>query len=124
MWAVVDSQRVSARDTTASSSPSSVPSTAYRSGSAIARRSARSPSFARSHGVTEGSTLPNLHGYPRRTVVTTRKSETGRKPGNQTPNTPDIDESEMSRSDWKKVDAGKHPGNQSPNTPRTNESER
>ena len=56
--------------------------------------------------------------------MTTRKSETGKKTGNQTPNTPDIDESKMSRDDWKNVDTGKLPGNQSPNTPNRNESSR
>lgn len=54
--------------------------------------------------------------------MTTRKSETGKKPGNQTPNTPDIDESKMRREDWKGVDTGKIPGNQTPDTPRKNES--
>jgi hypothetical protein len=47
--------------------------------------------------------------------MTTKKSETGRKPGNQTPNTPDLDESEMTRDDWKAVDTAKVPGNQTPN---------
>ena len=56
--------------------------------------------------------------------MTTKKSETGKKPGNQTPNTPDIDESKMSTADWDKVDTGKIPGNQTPNTPRKNESGR
>ncbi len=68
--------------------------------------------------------MPIYDASTRRTVVTTRKRETGKKPGNQTPNTPDIDESQMSREDWKNVDTGKIPGNQSPNTPRKNESER
>jgi hypothetical protein len=91
---------------------------------AIARRSARGPSIARSWGVTDGSTVANLHASGRRTVVTTQKSETGGKPGNQTPNTPDIDESKMSREDRREVDTGRHPGNQSPNTPSNHESDR
>lgn len=56
--------------------------------------------------------------------MTTRKSETGKKPGNQTPNTPDIDETKMRREGWKGVDTGEIPGNQKPNTPRVNESQR
>jgi hypothetical protein len=56
--------------------------------------------------------------------MTTKKSETGKVKGNQTPNTPDVDESKMRREGWKGVDTGKLPGNQTPNTPRVNESER
>jgi hypothetical protein len=56
--------------------------------------------------------------------MTTKKSETGKVKGNQTPNTPDIDETKMRREGWKGVDTGKLPGNQTPNTPRVNESER
>ena len=52
----------------------------------------------------------------------TRKADTGRKPGNQTPNTPGFSESDSAREGWKGVDTGKHPGNQSPNTPAKRES--
>jgi hypothetical protein len=56
--------------------------------------------------------------------MTTKKSETGKKPGNQTPNTPKFSESDADRNGWKGVDTGKVPGNQSPNTPAKNESDR
>jgi hypothetical protein len=56
--------------------------------------------------------------------MTTRKADTGKKPGNQTPNTPDIKETELRRKGWKDVDTGKFPGNQTPNSPNVNESER
>jgi hypothetical protein len=56
--------------------------------------------------------------------MTTKKADTGRKPGNQTPNTPEFSESETARHGWKGVDTGKHPGNQSPNTPDTREGDR
>lgn len=55
--------------------------------------------------------------------MTTRKAETGKTKGNQTPNTPDIKESELRRQGWKGVDTGEIPGNQSPNTPDVKESE-
>ena len=55
--------------------------------------------------------------------MTTKKAETGKVRGNQTPNTPDIDESEMRRRGWKDVDTGKIPGNQRPNTPDERESD-
>jgi hypothetical protein len=56
--------------------------------------------------------------------MTTKKVDTGAKPGNQTPNTPDVDETKMRREGWKGVDTGDLPGNQRPNTPRTDESDR
>jgi hypothetical protein len=56
--------------------------------------------------------------------MTTRKADTGKKPGNQTPNTPDIKETELRRKGWRDVDTGKFPGNQTPNSPNMNESER
>lgn len=56
--------------------------------------------------------------------MTTKKSDTGKKPGNQTPNTPNVNESELRRQGWKGQDTGKLPGNQSPNTPNVNESDR
>jgi len=56
--------------------------------------------------------------------MTTKKADTGRKPGNQTPNTPDVDETTMRREGWKGVDTGELPGNQTRNTPSVNESER
>jgi hypothetical protein len=56
--------------------------------------------------------------------MTTKKSETGKKPGNQTPDTPDINESEMRRHDWKDEDTARIPGNQTPDTPGRNESDR
>ena len=54
--------------------------------------------------------------------MTTKKAETGKKPGNQTPNTPDVDETKMRRQGWKGVDTGTLPGNQRPNTPNKDES--
>ena len=56
--------------------------------------------------------------------MTTKKADTGKQLGNQTPNTADINESELRRRGWKGVDTGKLPGNQTPNTPNVNESER
>jgi hypothetical protein len=56
--------------------------------------------------------------------MTTKKAETGKVPGNQTPNTPDINESELRRQGWKGVDTGKIPGNQTPNTPKERESDK
>jgi hypothetical protein len=49
--------------------------------------------------------------------MTTKKAETGKVRGNQTPNTPDINETELRRRGWKGVDTGKIPGNQTPNKP-------
>lgn len=56
--------------------------------------------------------------------MTTRKAETGRVRGNQTPNTPDVDETKLRREGWQGVDTGKLPGNQKPNTPDRDESKR
>jgi hypothetical protein len=56
-------------------------------------------------------------------TMTTKKADTGKKPGNQTPNTPDVNETELRRQGWKSVNTGKLPGNQTPNTPGVNESE-
>jgi hypothetical protein len=56
--------------------------------------------------------------------LTTKKADTGRKLGNQTPNTPGFSESDAAREGWKGVDTGKHPGNQSPNTPDKRETDR
>ena len=55
--------------------------------------------------------------------MSTKKADTGKVPGNQTPNTPDINETELRRQGWKGVDTGKIPGNQTRNTPDVNESE-
>ena len=55
--------------------------------------------------------------------MTTKKADTGKKPGNQTPNTPGFTESEAAREGWKGVDTGKHAGNQNPNTPSRRESD-
>jgi hypothetical protein len=55
--------------------------------------------------------------------MTTKKADTGKKPGNQTPNTPDFSESKAAREGWKGVDTGKVAGNQSPNTPKKRESD-
>jgi hypothetical protein len=54
--------------------------------------------------------------------MTTKKAETGKVRGNQTPNTPDVNESDLRRDGWKGVDTGKIPGNQTPNTPDKRES--
>ena len=56
--------------------------------------------------------------------MTTKKADTGKVPGNQTPNTPDQDETRMRREGWKGVDTGRLPGNQKPNTPEVAERER
>lgn len=56
--------------------------------------------------------------------MTTKKADTGKKPGNQTSNTPDSSESRGADNGWKGVDTGKHPGNQHPNTPNKRESDR
>ena len=56
--------------------------------------------------------------------MTTKKADTGKKAGNQTPNTPDVNETEMRRQGWKGHDTGKIPGNQRPNTPNKRESDR
>lgn len=56
--------------------------------------------------------------------MTTKKADTGKKPGNQTLNTPDINETELRRQGWKGVDTGKIPGNQTPNTPNKRESDK
>jgi hypothetical protein len=56
--------------------------------------------------------------------MTTKKAETGKVKGNQTPNTPTVDESDLRDKGWKGVDTGKLPGNQTRNTPGRNESER
>ena len=56
--------------------------------------------------------------------MTTKKAETGKVRGNQTPNTPDIDETKLRRQGWKTADTGKIPGNQLPNTPNKRESEK
>ena len=55
--------------------------------------------------------------------MTTKKADTGKKPGNQTPNTPDVNETEMRREGWKGQDTGKIAGNQRPNTPNKRESD-
>jgi hypothetical protein len=55
--------------------------------------------------------------------MTTKKADTGKTPGNQTPNTPDVAETRMRREGWKGVDTGKVPGNQKPNTPNKRESD-
>jgi hypothetical protein len=54
--------------------------------------------------------------------MTTKKSETGKVAGNQTPNTPNQSETAMRRNGWKGVDTGKVRGNQTANTPKVNES--
>jgi len=56
--------------------------------------------------------------------MTTRKADTGKVKGNQTPNTPNVDETQMRREGWKGVDTGTLPGNQKRNTPGVNESDR
>jgi hypothetical protein len=56
--------------------------------------------------------------------MTTKKADTGKKPGNQTPNTPNLDESEMREQGWKGQDTGRMSGNQTPNTPGKDESRR
>jgi len=56
--------------------------------------------------------------------MTTKKADTGKKPGNQTPDTPDVSETDLRREGWKGADTGKIPGNQTPNTPGVNESGR
>jgi hypothetical protein len=56
--------------------------------------------------------------------MTTEKADTGKVAGNQTPNTPDVNESELRRQGWKGVDTGKLPGSQTPNTPNKRESDR
>jgi len=56
--------------------------------------------------------------------MTTNKADTGKVRGNQTPNTPEVNESDLRDRGWRDVDTGKLPGNQTPNTPRQNESER
>lgn len=56
--------------------------------------------------------------------MTTKKADTGKVKGNQTPDTPDADETELRRQGWKGVDTGALPGNQTRNTPKVNESER
>ncbi len=58
-----------------------------------------------------------------------KSQDTGKIPGNQTPNTPDFNESEQRGSSdrgnaKRETDLGKVPGNQEPNTPDVNESER
>jgi hypothetical protein len=55
--------------------------------------------------------------------MTTKKAETGRVRGNQTPNTPDVDESKLRRENWRGADTGKMAGNQTPNTPNKNETD-
>ena len=56
--------------------------------------------------------------------MTTKKAETGRVRGNQTPNTPDVGESKLRRENWRGADTGKMAGNQTPNTPDKNETDR
>jgi hypothetical protein len=56
--------------------------------------------------------------------MTSKKADTGRQPGNQTPNTPNVSETDAARDGWRGVDTGKYPGNQSPNTPDKRESDR
>jgi hypothetical protein len=55
--------------------------------------------------------------------MTTKKADTGKVAGNQTPNTPHVNEGELRDKGWKGVDTGKLPGNQTRNTPNRNESE-
>ena len=56
--------------------------------------------------------------------MTTKKADTGKVAGNQTPNTPEFNESDAARAGWKGVDTGKVQGNQKPNTPNKRESDR
>jgi hypothetical protein len=56
--------------------------------------------------------------------MTTKKADTGKVRGNQTPNTPNVNESELRDRGWKGVDTGKLPGNQTRNTPDRDESKK
>jgi hypothetical protein len=51
------------------------------------------------------------------------KEPTGKVPGNQTPNTPNFRESDLSEKERKTDPKGRVPGNQTPNTPDKRESD-